>query len=135
MNTTKRLIQFVLHGHADKFKTVLGEEITNRLGDILEEMYITEAKKALKMKPCEEVEEKQEVQEQYVKFYPEKLYQLKDGNVGILDKNEQESISKLYENLNNDNRERMIKLLSESKESFNKVIKLAKMEETKRTNK
>jgi abortive infection bacteriophage resistance protein len=66
-------------------------------------------------------------------FYPNKMYKLKDGNVGILEINEQEMISKLYENLNNDNKERMVKLLSESRDSFNRVLKLARLEESKRT--
>ena len=136
MKTTKRLIEFVLHGDSDKFKRVLGEEITNRITDLMKEVYVAEANALLQLPPVLDCPEKpQPIQENTVEFYPEKLYELKDGNIGILDKKEQELISKLYENLNNDNKERMVKLLSESKESFNRVLKLAKLEETKRTNK
>jgi hypothetical protein len=137
MNTTKKIIEFVLHGNPDKFKTVLKEEMTNRATDILHNLYLSETQQLLKAVP----ELPSEVKESVIStpntpnFYPEKIYQLKDGNVGILDGNERDLVSKLYENLNNDNKERMVKLLSESQESFNRVLKLARLEESKRTNK
>lgn len=137
MNATKRIIEFVLHGNPDKFKTVLKEEITNRATDILHNLYLSETKELLKVTPDVPVEVAESVTPPSTisEFYPEKIYQLKDGNVGILDGNERNLVSKLYENLNNDNKERMVKLLSESQESFNRVLKLARLEESKRTNK
>jgi hypothetical protein len=135
MKTTKKLIEFVLHGNPDKFKTVMKEEITNRATDFIHNLYITESSKLLettKSLVSECVDFKNTV-EDVAKFYPQKIYELKDGNVGILDNNEQLLVSKLYENLNNDNKERLVKLLSESQESFNRVLKLAKLEEKRTT--
>jgi len=137
MNATKKIIEFVLHGNPDKFKTVLKEEMTNRATDILHNLYLSETQQLLKVVPEISSEVKKSVisTPNTPNFYPEKIYQLKDGNVGILDGNERDLVSKLYENLNNDNKERMVKLLSESQESFNRVLKLARLEESKRTNK
>ena len=137
MNATKKIIEFVLHGDPDKFKTVLKEEMTNRATDILHNLYLSETQQLLKVVPEISSEVKKSVisTPNTPNFYPEKIYQLKDGNVGILDGNERDLVSKLYENLNNDNKERMVKLLSESQESFNRVLKLARLEESKRTNK
>jgi hypothetical protein len=44
---------------------------------------------------------------------------------------EREMVGKLHESLNNDNKERMVKLLSESQESFNRILKLAKAQNKK----
>jgi len=135
MNTKKRLIEFVLHGHPDKFKTVLKEEITNRATDLIFNLSLTERQNILNSIGLSEdcSDKKQPIKEDSVKFYPEKSYRLKDGNIGILEVEEQNNISKLYESLNNGNRERLVKLLSESQESFNKIVKLAKIE-SKRMN-
>ena len=135
MDTNKRLIEFILHGHPDKFKTVLKEEITNRANDIVYNLSLTERKNILKnIKQDECVSpEKQQIKETIQTFKPEKTYSLKDGNIGILNAEEQNCVSKLYENLNTVNKERLLKLLSESQESFNKIIKLAKLE-SKRSN-
>lgn len=132
MSTTNRLINMVLRGHADKFKTILQEELQERASVIMEEIYRLESGKILQQlnavvpAPIKEqvVTPKPEVKTQ--KFLPESTYQLRDGGVGILSPAERESVSKLYESLNNDNKERLVKLLSESQESFNKVLKLAK---------
>lgn len=135
MNTKKRLIEFVLHGHPDKFKKVLKEEITNRATDLIFNLSLVERQNILDSIGLTEncIEKQQPLKEESVKFYPEKSYRLKDGNIGILDVEEQNNISKLYESLNNGNRERLVKLLSESQESFNKIVKLAKIE-SKRMN-
>lgn len=132
MNTKKRLIEFVLHGQPDKFKTVLKEEITNRMVDFLYNKFLYERDNVFtETKQDNPVTESKPLQESIVPFYPEVSYQLKDGNLGILDSEDRTNISKLYENLNNDNRKRMLKLLSESQESFNRIVKLAKIESKK----
>jgi len=135
MDTKKRLIEFVLHGHPDKFKAVLKEEITNRATDILYNTSLMERQNILNTSETGSAcsEKKQEIKETVQKFYPDKTYSLKDGNIGILDVEEQNCVSKLYENLNNINKERLLKLLSESQESFNRIVKLAKIE-SKRMN-
>lgn len=68
-------------------------------------------------------------------FTAESSYQLRDGAVGILTESQQDSVGKLYKSLNTDNRQRLVKLLSESQESFNRVLNLAKIESTKNGNK
>jgi hypothetical protein len=130
MDTKKRLIEFVLHGHPDKFKTVLKEEISNRATDLIFNLSLTERNNLLNsiQTAITPPDEKQQITENTETFYPEKSYRLKDGNIGILDKEEQDNISKLYENLNNGNKQRLLKLLSESQESFNRIVKLAKLE-------
>lgn len=128
MNTPVRLLQMILRGSADKFKSVLQEELNQRASVLLEQLYLVNCEKMLsesvgcqpKQKPVSVVAPKP------VLFFPESTYALKDGNVGILTENERQAVAKLHENLNNDSRERMVKLLSESQESFNKVLKLAK---------
>jgi len=133
MNTKKRLIEFILHGKPDKFKSVLKEEISNRATDFIYNLMLNERKELLtKMKSIESCESKQPINvQENTKFYPESSYQLRDGNVGILDHNERENISKLYENLNTNNKERLLKVLTESQQSFSRIIKLANLENKK----
>ena len=132
MSTQKRLINFVLHGSADKFKTVLKEEMTNRAVDMIYNKTLLEQQEILKnIKTITNIPADLSPVTESVKFYPENSYQLKDGNVGILDHKERENISKLYENLNNSNKERLLKLLTESQQSFNRIVKLAKIESKK----
>ena len=132
MNNKKRLIEFVLHGQPDKFKTVLKEEITNRAVDFLYNVKMSESSKLFDgIKSSEPRDTTKQIQESVIPFYPEASYELKDGNTGILASNERANISKLYENLNNDNRKRLLKLLGESQESFNRIVKLANLESKK----
>lgn len=132
MSNKKRLIEFVLHGKPDKFKTVLKEEITNRAVDFLYNKTFLERQNIFNnIKPVKEELVTESVKNDDIPFYPETSYQLKDGNLGILDFEDRNNISKLYENLNNDNRKRMLKLLSESQETFNRIVKLAKIENKK----
>lgn len=130
MNTSKRLIEMVLRGSADKFKTVLQEALRERASELIEELYQTQTKQLLNGVEQSIIEstlpQVSENKTEEFKFIPESSYQLKDGNIGILSSEERQLISKLYESLNNDNKERVVKLLSESQNSFNKVRKLAK---------
>ena len=112
MNTHKRLIEFVLHGHPDKFKSVLKEEITNRAVDFLYNKTLLEKQSIFdQIKNVSSCSTPKPLKEATIPFYPEASYELKDGNIGILGSEERGNISKLYENLNNDNRKLMIKLL------------------------
>lgn len=131
MNTSKRLIQMILRGNPDKFKTVLQEELQGRVLSLIEQIYHSETKQIFNAERCIPNNIKQPETEPLTetpkfKFIPESSYQLKDGNIGILTSEERVLISKLYESLNNTNRERMVKLLSESQNSFNQIRKLAK---------
>jgi len=131
MSIPVRLVNMILRGYADKFKTILQEELNERASIIMEEIYRLEATKVLEqvnIAKNKEIKEQIEIKTKPApqKFVPESTYQLRDGGIGILNSSEQELISKLHESLNNDNRERMVKLLSESQESFNRILKLAK---------
>ena len=133
MSTSKRLIEFVLNEQPDKFKTVLKEQITDRMVDSIYRLSLQERKDLFKntIQLDNKPELQEIVQETVSEFYPEAKYTLKDGNIGILNLEERKNVSKLYENLNNGNKERMVKLLSESQESFNRVLKLANLESKK----
>ena len=133
MSTSKRLIEFVLNEQPDKFKTVLKEQITDRMVDSIYRLSLQERKDLFKntIEPDNKSELQETTQEIVSEFYPEAKYTLKDGNIGILNSEERKNVSKLYENLNNGNKERMVKLLSESQESFNRVLKLANLESKK----
>lgn len=137
MKTPVRLMNMVLRGHADKFKAVLQEELEERVSVLLQELYKSESQKVLDLvqNAVSSVPVAESVTvnatEKALKFFPESTYQLKDGNIGILTESERHLVAKLHENLNNDNKERLVKLLSESQESFNRVLKLAKTENKK----
>ncbi len=119
----------ILRGHPDKFKSILQEELRYRAAGLMEKIYKEESKKILEiLEETVAVPKKQEVVPTQVKdiFVPESAYKLKDGNMGILTEEEAQMVSKLYENLNNDNKERLKKLISESQEAFNRILKLAR---------
>lgn len=129
----------ILRGKNKQFHTVLSEELRERAAVLMEKIYRDETKNLLEsvmplVVPSSPVE-KQEKQQITETFYIEKAYQLKDGNVGVLTEEDREMVSKLYKNLNNDNKQRMAKLLSESQESFNRVLNLAKIENKKQGSK
>jgi hypothetical protein len=127
----------ILRGKNEQFHTVLSEELRERAATLMEKIYRNETKTLLESvaplmisSTSINTQEKQQITET---FYVEKAYQLKDGNVGVLAEEDREMVSKLYKNLNNENKERMVKLLSESQESFNRVLSLAKVENKKGT--
>jgi len=131
MNTAARLVQMILRGNADKFKRVLQEELEYRASIILEKLYKQENLNILENSiNCDNLTDnpgKSEITEEInTEFTPQSTYQLKDGNLAILTKEEQELIFKLHKNLNKDNKERMEKLITESQESFNRILKMAK---------
>jgi hypothetical protein len=137
MTTPQRLVEMILRGKNEQFHTVLSEELRERAATLMEKIYRNETKTLLEsvaplMIPSTSIntQEKKQITET---FYVEKAYQLKDGNVGVLAEEDREMVSKLYKNLNNENKERMVKLLSESQESFNRVLNLAKVENKKGT--
>lgn len=124
----------ILRGHVDKFKAILQEELQHRASVIMEEIYRIETGKLLES--VEQAASPAVVPAPTptpvsVKFLPESAYKLRDGNIGILSPVEREMVGKLHESLNNDNKERMVKLLSESQESFNRILKLAKAQNKK----
>lgn len=140
MSTTKRMVEMLLRGKGDQFKNIMKEELIHRASVLLEKLYKNNSKNVLaddsKTEQCKnnEIVTTQDMAEQVkipTKFVPETTYYLKDGNLGILNESEKQLISKLHEKLNNINKERLVKLLSESKESFNRILNLAKVENNK----
>jgi len=134
MSIPEKLVTMILRGHADKFKAILQEELQHRASIIMEEIYRIETGKLLES--AEQAAPPAVVSAPTptpvsVKFLPESAYKLRDGNIGILSPVEREMVGKLHESLNNDNKERMVKLLSESQESFNRILKLAKAQNKK----
>ena len=137
MSTAQRLVQMILRGKPDQFNTIIKEYLNERASVMMEQVYLEESKNILEIiKPIQTQLELQKPESVPVtQFIPENSYQLRDGAVGILNESQQESVGKLYKSLNTDNRQRLVKLLAESQESFNRILNLAKIESTKNGNK
>jgi len=137
MSTPNRLVQMILRGKPDQFTTVIKEYLNDRASVMMEQVYLEESKNILKLiEPIQiQLESLKPEPVAMTQFAPESSYQLRDGAVGILTESQQDSVGKLYKSLNTDNRQRLVKLLSESQESFNRVLNLAKIESTKNGNK
>lgn len=139
MSTSNRLVNMILRGKPDQFNTVIKEYLNHRASLMLEQVYLEQSKSILKLlEPIQnELNESKIVPVLLLptNFIPESSYQLKDGSVGVLNETQQESVGKLYKSLNTDNRQRLVKLLAESQESFNRILNLAKIESTKNGNK
>ena len=133
MSTTQRLVQMILRGKPDQFNTIIKEYLNERASIMMEHVYLEESKNILEtIKPIQaQLESLKPELVPVTQFIPENSYQLRDGAVGILNESQQESVGKLYKSLNTDNRQRLLKLLSESQESFNRVLNLAKIESKK----
>ena len=126
-SNTKRIVEMILRGDDVKFKNLLKGEITERAAIILEKLYIKESENVINTANIiSNIPQKEIIKETSVSFFPEPQYSLKDGNIGILTTKDRENISKLYKNLNNDNKERMLKLMTESLDSFNRVLRISK---------
>lgn len=136
MNTPQRLVDMILRGKNSQFNTVLSEELRERSSVLMEKLYREETKNLLEqvaqVLPVSVTPVKEEVQQPEA-FFVESRYQLKDGNVGLLAESDRKLVSELYKILNNENKERMSKLLSESQETFNRVLNLARLENKKGT--
>jgi hypothetical protein len=136
MSTPQRLVDMILRGKNSQFNTVLSEELRERASVLMEKLYREETKNLLEqvtqVLPVSIAPVKEEVQQPEV-FFVESRYQLKDGNVGLLAESDRKLVSELYKTLNNENKERMSKLLSESQETFNRVLNLARLENKKGT--
>jgi hypothetical protein len=130
MNPLVNAINFILRGEKDKFKNVLNEALIDRATDLMEKQA-----KSLEFKGITPIivseNTKPVIQKQEIKFMPQSSYLLRDGTSFELNKEQQVSISKLYESLNNNNKERLVKLLSESQESIKRIINLAKINDRK----
>ena len=137
MSTPIRLVEMILRGKKDQFNTVIKEYLNDRASVMMEQIYLEQSKNILKL--IEPIQEQlKEIVPEPVTisvFVAESSYQLRDGGIGVLTETQQDSVGKLYKSLNTDNRQRLVKLLSESQESFNRILNLAKIESTKNGNK
>jgi len=133
MSTAQRLVQMILRGKPDQFNTIIKEYLNERASIMMEQVYLEESKNILEtIKPIQaQLELSKSELVTVTQFTPENSYQLRDGAVGVLNETQQEAVGKLYKSLNTDNRQRLVKLLSESQESFNRVLNLAKIESKK----
>ena len=133
MSTTQRLVQMILRGKPDQFNTIIKEYLNERASIMMEHVYLEESKNILEnIKPIQaQLESLKPELVPVTQFIPENSYQLRDGAVGILNETQQEAVGKLYKSLNTDNRQRLVKLLSESQESFSRILNLAKIESKK----
>ena len=133
MSTAQRLVQMILRGKPDQFNTIIKEYLNERASVMMEQVYLEESKNILEIiKPIQaQLELSKPEPVPVTQFIPENSYQLRDGAVGILNETQQKAVGKLYKSLNTDNRQRLVKLLSESQESFNRVLNLAKIESKK----
>jgi len=140
MSTPNRLVEMILRGKPDQFNTVIKEYLNDRASVMLEQVYLEQSKSILKLlEPIQgelnEAKSPTNITIPQSDFVPQSSYQLRDGYVGVLNENQQESVGKLHKSLNTDNRQRLVKLLAESQESFNRILNLAKIESTKNGNK
>ena len=133
MSTAQRLVQMILRGKPDQFNTIIKEYLNERASIMMEHVYLEESKNILEtIKPIQaQLESLKPELVPVTQFIPENSYQLRDGAVGILNETQQEAVGKLYKSLNTDNRQRLVKLLSESQESFSRILNLAKIESKK----
>jgi len=132
MNTPNRLVDMLLRGKTEQFKTVMAEELSYRASVLMEKILKAESDILLNVSEVASAENSpvytNKPSPNLPTFIPETTINLRDGNVVSLTDEQKHTISKLYEKLNTDNKNRMVKLLSESKESFNRVLNLAKIE-------
>lgn len=130
MSTLNRLLQMVLRSKSDQFNTVLQEELRERAASLMEAVYRKESESILKTVNLNPITE-QTIPTLPAKttdgFSIESLLQLRDGTTLELTETQIADISKLHKSLNNDNKERMVKLLSESQESVNRILNLARL--------
>lgn len=129
MNPFNKAINMVLRGDLNKFKNIMEEALRERASGVLERLYYEQADIILNSIETSNnpkiITESAPVLEE---FKVSSVYTTKDGNTVRLNEEQIESISKLYKNLNNSNKERLVKLLSESVESINRIINLAKLQ-------
>jgi hypothetical protein len=134
MNHLSKAINMILRGDVNKFKNILEEALRDRAALFLEAAYKEESENILKnieiikenlKNPILEIKETQE-------FTVPSVHHTKDGKTITLTEEQVNSITKLYKSLNNSSKERLLKLLSESEDSINRIINLAKFERNKK---
>ena len=131
MNHLNKAINMILRGDTDKFNNILHESLKQRAVDLLEKKYYEISSEVLlNAKP--DITPQEPIKEETAIISPiRSVYSTKDGKTINLTTEEVQAVSKLYEKLNNNNQQRMLRLLSESEEAINRIINLAKIERTK----
>jgi len=127
MNPLIKAINMVLRGNKDVFKTILEEALEDRASSLLEQIYKENSKNILKELASFQYTDTQEKPENVPIDIPAS-FTTKDGIFINLTPEQVDGISKLYENLNNNSKERLLKLLTESGEAVNRILNLSKIE-------
>lgn len=132
MNHLNKAINMILRGDLNKFKNIIEESLVERTTIMMESLYKQESKNVLN-NVLEITNFKVPVTEQkQEQFVIPQSYTTKDGKSVSLTEEQINNVSKLYKNLNNNSRERLVRLLYESEESLNRIINLAKIERNKK---
>lgn len=132
MNHLERAINFILRGDSIKFKNILQESLQDRAAVLMEQIYRNTSQDLLKI--LNNTAESTQLNNPPIITEDVKIssvYHTKDGNVVQLSEEQVQSITKLYKNLNTSSKERLLKLLSESEQAINRIVNLAKIEESK----
>lgn len=129
MNPLSKAISMILRGDFDKFKTILQEALEDRAGLVLQEIYKESSKTILSEYQVVQESLKTELSVNSTNT-PEipSSFTTKDGIHVTLTPEQITGIIKLYENLNNNSKERLLKLLTESEEAVNRILNLTKIE-------
>ena len=129
MNPTSKAINMILRGDKDKFKNLMEEIIQDRVATLLENFYKETSKSILETIKLDTVLSKVEnntpIKEQ---IQIPSSFTTKDGIHVVLTEEQIIKITKLYENLNNNSKERLLKLLTESGDAVNRILNLSKIE-------
>jgi hypothetical protein len=119
-----------------KFKTIISESIKDRISVLLENSYKNISKNILKEQVSlgiSSVEPQIQINKTPVDEFeiPRGTFILKDGTSIRLDDTDQYNLTKLYENLNTNGKDRFKRIIFETKSGFDRLLNLAKIERKK----
>ena len=135
MNPLTKAINMILRGNDSGFKSILNEALADRAALILETIYKQNSKDILKQLQELQINSSLNTENSVLnEFKVPSSFTTKDGKHISLTPEQTEKISKLYENLNNSSKERLIKLLTESEEAVNRILNLSKIERKSNVN-
>lgn len=119
-----------------KFKTIISESIKDRISVLLENSYKNISRNILKESvnsATPTAEPQTQINETPVDEFeiPKGTFILKDGTSIRLDETDQYNLTKLYENLNTNGKDRFKRIIFETKSGFDRLINLARIESKK----
>ena len=136
MNHEYRALTNLFQNDHRKFKTIVSENIKERISVILEDSYKKLGKNIFNSLPVQSITEDTVEPMPLVDVVsdfeiPKGTFVLKDGTSVRIDPVDENNLFKLYENLNNNGKERFKKVIFESKSGFDRLINLARIESKK----